>query len=505
MRLDRKKFIPSLVIILIVLVSVAVNLEAVQLSVTTVYDFLINKFGWFIILSNIVALIFSLYAMFGPYKNVRLGGQDAKPAFSTIAWAAMMFCTSCGAWLVVYGFLEPIYCMSQTALGVGNNIEQTYEYGQMYAHYHWGPNAWCIYVPASIAVGYALYNKGGKEGTISEACNSVLNRRQHRIWKWLIDILAILGTVISPVISIGTGMPLLTVLMQDLFNISDIYVPILQGAILIIWILIFGTSIYLGLKKGIKNLSNINIGMALFLMSVVGCMAGLFGIFSAEISTVGLIADNYFRLLTYTDAFGNGSFVKGWTVSYWTTYFVYMPLMGIFNAKISKGRTFKEIVFGQLVLCTLGCWFSMGTFGNYVIKLQIDGIINVAEILKSDGEAAAILAVLKTMPLSKFMIFAVLIICFVFLATTMDSSAFTAAEMTVKHTTGEELAPRWVRVLWGTIACVIAFILLRVGGFMAVRTVSVITGIPLAVIMYLLIISLLKDLKKTEKNRPEDE
>lgn len=500
MKLDWKKFLPSLFIILIILILVTVNLEKVQTSITDVYDFLIGKCNWFIILSNITAMLFSLYMMFGPYRNVRLGGPDAKPAFKTIPWAAMMFCTSCGAWLIVYGFLEPIYCAAQTAFPIEANTAQAFEYGQMYAHYHWGPNAWCIYVPASIAIGYILYRGGKAEGSVGEACSPVLKGKSGNLFKWLIDILSILGAVISPVISIGTGMPLLTILLQDLFNIPDSSISMLQIVILSVWVFIFSISVYLGLKRGIKNLSNINIGLSLILMLAVGAMTGIFKVFSAEISTVGLIADNYFRLLTYTDAFGSGSFVKGWTVSYWTTYFVYMPLMGVFNAKISKGRTFKEIVFGQLVLCTLGCWVSMGTFGNYTMKLQVEGIVDVAGILNTQGEAAAILAILKTMPCSKIMIFAVLAICFIFLATTMDSSAFTAAEMTVKHTGSEELAPRWIRVVWTVIACVVAFTLLRVGGFLAVRTVSVITGIPLAIIMYLMILSLMKILKE-DKNR----
>lgn len=510
MRLDWKKFLPSLCIILTILILVTINLEKVQASVTDVYDFLIEKFNWFIILTNIIAMLFSLYMMFGPYRDVRLGGKDAEPAFGTIAWAAMMFCTSCGAWLVVYGFLEPVYCAAQTAVPAEAGTVQAFEYGQMYAHYHWGPNAWCIYVPASIAIGYILYRGGKNEGSVGEACLPVLKGKQGKLAGWLIDILAVLGAVISPVISIGTGMPLLTILLQDLFHIPDASVPVLQIIILSIWILIFSTSVYLGLKRGIKNLSNINICLALVLMLAVGIFTGIFKVFSAEINTAGLVADNYFRLLTYTDAFGNGSFVRGWTVSYWTTYFVYMPLMGVFNAKISKGRTFKEIAFGQLVLCTLGCWVSMGTFGNYALKLQIEGTVDVAGILNSRGEAAAVLAILKTMPFSKIMIFAVLAICFIFLATTMDSSAFTAAEMTVKHTGSEELAPRWVRVVWAVIACAVAFTLLRVGGFIAVRTVSVITGIPLAVIMYLLIASLMKVLKEdkvieTEKQKKDME
>lgn len=496
MKLERKKFFPSLFIILVILALVTINLEKVQASVTSVYDFLIEQFNWFIIFSNITAMIFSLYMMMGPYKNIRLGGEDAKPAFGTIAWAAMMFCTSCGAWLIVYGFLEPIYCAAQTAIPVESNTAQAFEYGQMYAHYHWGPNAWCIYVPASIAIGYILYRKDKNNGSVGDACIPVIKGNRDKILKWLIDILSILGAVISPVISIGTGMPLLTILLQDLFGISDANVPTLQIIILVIWIVIFSTSVYFGLNRGIKNLSNFNISIALILMLIVGCLAGIFKVFSAEISIVGVLSDNYLRLLTYTDAFGNGSFVKGWTVSYWTTYFVYMPLMGVFNAKISKGRTFKEVVFGQLVLCTLGCWFSMGTFGNYTMKLQLEGTLDVATILNTEGEAAAILEILKTMPCSKIMIFAVLVVCFIFLATTMDSSAFTAAEMTVKHTQNEQLAPRWIRIVWAVIACAVAFTLLRVGGFLAVRTVSVITGIPLAIVMYLMIFSLMKVLKE---------
>lgn len=183
MRLDFKKFVPAISVIAIVLAFVTMNLEAVQASVTAVYDFLIERFSWFVILSNITAMCFSLYMLFGRYRNVRLGGPDAKPAFSTMAWAAMMFCTSCGAWLVVYGFLEPIYCAAQTAIQVEAGTVQALEYGQMYAHYHWGPNAWCIYVPASIAIGYVLYN--GNKGEELFLQYLLVCRRMHTIWRQL--------------------------------------------------------------------------------------------------------------------------------------------------------------------------------------------------------------------------------------------------------------------------------------------------------------------------------
>ena len=128
---------------------------------------------------------------------------------------------------------------------------------------------------------------------------------------------------------------------------------------------------YLGLNKGIKKLSNFNVSAAFIFMGIIGLFVGLIQVFSSEINTAGLFVQDIIRLSTFTDPYGNGGFVKGWTFSYWACYFVYMPLMGVFNARISKGRTLRQIAFGQLVLCTLGCWAAMGTFGNFAVKAQM--------------------------------------------------------------------------------------------------------------------------------------
>ena len=193
------------------------------------------------------------------------------------------------------------------------------------------------------------------------------------------DIIAICGAVIAPVISIGTGMPLLTALVQNIFGLSNSYQSIIQVIILAIWIAIFGTSVYLGLNKGIKRLSNINIIAAFIFMAIFGIAVGVVAVLSSEVNTIGLFIQNFIRLSTYTDSYGDGGFVKGWTFSYWACYFVFMPLMGVFNAKISKGRTLRQIAFGQLVLCTLGCWIAMGTFGNYAIKQHLSCLLYTSD------------------------------------------------------------------------------------------------------------------------------
>ena len=254
---EKKLFIPSFIILIIVIITVAANFSIMQASIDAIYDGCISTFGWLFIFADICCLLFSLWLMFGRYKDVRLGGQDCKPTFSTVSWAGMMFTTSCGAWLIVYGFLEPMYCISQDAI-VSDSAVHAYELGQMYAHFHWGPNAWAIYIPVSIAIGYVLYNRHGNEATVSAGIRSVLPKKFGKGLGIAVDIIAICGAVVAPVISIGTGMPLLTALVQNIFGVPDAYRTTIQIVILAVWVGMFGTSVYLGLNKGIKRLSNIN-------------------------------------------------------------------------------------------------------------------------------------------------------------------------------------------------------------------------------------------------------
>jgi BCCT family betaine/carnitine transporter len=499
MKVDKKLFFPSLLIMIVVIITIVTNLSMLQSSIDAIYNGCISTFGWLFLLADICCLIFSVWLIFGRYKNVRLGGENCKPTFSSLAWAGMMFTTSCGGWLVVYGFLEPIYCASQDAVLAGDSVIKAMEYGQMYAHFHWGPNAWCIYVPITVAIGYVLYNRHGHEATVSAGIKSLTDKKWGSVIGLIVDIIAICGAVIAPVISIGTGMPLLTALVQNIFGLSNSYQSIIQVIILAIWIAIFGTSVYLGLNKGIKRLSNINIIAAFIFMAIFGIAVGVVAVLSSEVNTIGLFIQNFIRLSTYTDSYGDGGFVKGWTFSYWACYFVFMPLMGVFNAKISKGRTLRQIAFGQLVLCTLGCWIAMGTFGNYAIKQHLSGAVDVSEFLANGDEAGAIIAIVNQMPFSKVFLIVLLAIAFIFLATTMDSSAFAAAEMTAVQAGEDTLAPRWLRIVWAVVAAIIAFIVVQVGGAKAVRSVCYIAGVPLAIISFLVIASAFKMLRKDDK------
>lgn len=496
-KIDKKRFIPAILTIVLVLLIVSFNMEFVKGNVNKVYDYLSHNFSWLFIGDNIAAFIFSLWIIFGPYKNVKLGNE--KPKYSTFSWVAMMFTTSCSAGLIVFGFIESIIYSSNPPFWLEPLSTSAYEMAQSYSHYHWGLNAWSLYVPISIALGIILYNKKEKNINISSACKPILKKQSNGFLGVLLDVFGIFGAVVAPVTSMGLGMPLLTLLFQNIFGIPDDKVVLLQIVILLVWILLFGASVYRGLDKGIKKLSDINVITAFTFMIVVACFAGLTYVFKAEIHAFGQYIINFPLMLTNTDPYGSGDFVAKWTVWYWAWLIVYMPLMGVFNAKISKGRTLKEVALGQMIFCSLGCWVAMSTLGNYAIKIQQTGALDIAKVLNASGQPSAIIEIIKTMPYSTIIMIIVALLCFIFMATTVDSSSFVAAETTYNHNEEkDDLAPRWLRMIWVVVTCIITFVLLQVGGFDAVQVLAILIGFPLAIIMFIVIASAIKLLKQNE-------
>lgn len=488
-KIDFKRLVLSVAIIAFMLFAVVINLHKVQNAVNDVYNVMSHELGWFFIVANIAAFAFSVWIVFSPKGKIRLGGKDVLPEFGNFSWVAMMFTTSCSAGLLIFGFTESVIYVSSPPFQAEPFSIEAYEFAQMYSHYHWGLNAWALYVPASIAISYVIYNKRDNSVSVGKMCAPILGRHACGTVGILFDVFGTFGAVVAPVTSMGLGMPLLTGLLQRIFGIGGEYETVLYAIILSIWIVIFGTSVILGLSKGIKRLSNINAAMAFAFMFAVGIMCGPLFVIRAEVNTVGLYIQNFFRMITYTDPYGDGNFVADWTVWYWAWLIVYMPLMGIFNARISKGRTLRQVAIGQMVFCSLGSWIAMSTLGNYAIKLQMGGV-DIAKVLTEQGHPQAVITILENMPLVMMVIAMVLI--FIFMATTVDSSSFVAAELTSVHMTENDLAPRSLRIFWAAMECIITLVLLKIGGFSAVQVLALLVGLPLAVVLLIMIFSAIK-------------
>ena len=278
-------------------------------------------------------------------------------------------------------------------------------------------------------------------------------------------------------------------IIREVFGIPQQYELEIKMVILIIWVMIFGTSVFLGLEKGIRRLSNINIIMAFLFMMAVFLISPTVVILKMEVNSLGLYISNFFRMSTYTQPFGDGSFTKNWTVFYWGWWIAFMPMMGMFVGKISRGRTIKNVVWGQLIWGTAGCCLSFMVFGGYSLYLQKSGKVDLVSILNKGTQSDAILAILKTLPMSRIMMLFLCVVCFIYLATTIDSCAYVLAGVTTDDLEPTKDPARWNRLFWAILFSILSIAIMIVRGIETVKIMSVVTGIFLIPVLFLLMVA----------------
>lgn len=494
--IEKKIFLPAFGILVLIILPIYLVPDEVDSIISFLFELCTGQFGPVFLVTCLVSFGFLLWLTTSKYGSIRLGKPDEKPQYGNLSWIAMLFTAGVGTSIVILGFLEPVYYVSGPPFDLEPFSKEAYEYAHMYGQFHWGFSAWAIYNPAIVAIAYIMFVRKEKSMRLSTACKSVIGGHADGWVGHVIDILVVFGIVGSISTSLGIGAPVLSTIIREVFNIPESYDFAVCIVVLIIWVLIFGTSVYLGLDKGIQNLSNINVVLAFIFMLIVLFAGPTVSIIKMEVNSLGLYLDQFVRMSTWTDPFGEGTFVKEWTVFYWGWWLAFMPMMGMFVGKISRGRTIKEVMWGQLVWGTLGCCTSFMIFGGYSLYLQSTKVVDLASILATQGQSAAIVAILKTLPLSKFMMIFLCIVCFVYLATTIDSCAYVLAGTTTRELDEQKDPDRWNRIVWAVLFCLLSIGLMVIGGLEAVKTISVLTGLPLVGVIFILMASVKKMLKE---------
>lgn len=500
-KIEKKVFFPAVIILAVIIIPLYLAPEASNKIISSVFEFCTGRLGFLYLLACLVSFGFLIWLTVSKHGNVKLGTAEDKPQYSNLSWIAMLFTAGVGTSIVILGFLEPIYYVSGPPFDLEPFSKPAYEYAHMYGQFHWGLSAWAFYNPAIIATAYMMFVRRKPGMRLSIACEPVLKKRSRGFLGNLIDMLVIFGIVGSISTSLGIGAPVLSVIIREVFGIPQSYDFVVRIVVLIIWVCIFGTSVYLGLDKGIQKLSNINVVLAFVFMAIVLFVGPTTDIFKMEVNSLGLYASDFVKMSTYTDPFGSGKFTQEWTVFYWGWWLAFMPMMGMFVGRISKGRTIRNVVCGQLIWGSLGCCVSFMIFGGYSLFLQETGRVDLASILQSEGQSAAIVAILQTLPMPKLMMIFLCIVCFVYLATTIDSCAYVLAGTTMKRLKGDEEPARWNRIFWAILFCLLSIGLMLIGGLEAVKTISVLTGLPLIAVLILLIISVKKMLIGDDKSK----
>jgi len=451
-----------------------------------------NYTGWFIIFAANIFIIAAIYFAFGRYGSIVIGGKDAKPEFSRFAWFAMLLSAGMGIGLLFWSVAEPI-----THLGnpspmfnlVAPNSPEAAQTAMATTFFHWGIHPWSIYAIVGLGLAFFSYNKG-LPLTIRSLFYPLIGNKIFGFWGNMIDILSVLATLTGLATSLGLGVAQVNAGLNYLFGIS---ISVTTQVILIAVITAFATiSVVMGLDGGVKRLSEINMILAgVFLVFILVAGPTIY-ILSGFTQNIGYYISNFMEMSLWAETFRDTSWQGSWTIFYWAWWISWSPFVGMFIARISKGRSVKEFIIGVIIIPTAISFLFMSVFGGAAIYQQLNGIGDLSAIVSVD-ESLALFALVENLPLSNVLSLVGVVLVIVFFVTSSDSGS-----LVVDHlTSGGKLdSPVPQRVFWAVMEGVVAATLLVGGGLTALQTASIVTGLPFTIILLVMVYSLYLGLRQ---------
>ena len=471
--LNKPRFLISVLLLLIVTLAVLFNLEGASNFFKDSQIALSEYLGWFVILTANGFLIFSTYLIFTRYKNLKLGGADALPSYTYPNWIAMLFSAGLGIGLLFYGVAEPVGNLNDYP-GMTDDISYNANKAFSLTNLHWGLHGWAVYASLGLCFAYSSYNKN-KPFRVSSLLGK--NVESNKPLAALIDIIAILTTIIGIATSLGLGASQINGGLNFVFDYE------LSELLIIIFITLLGLiSVTLGLNNGIRRLSQINMVTAILLASSVLIIGPTTFIINAMIQNAGMYINEIISLSTWTEAYSNSVYQNGYTLFYFTWWFAWAPFVSLFIARISYGRTIKEFIVGVLFVPSLIVFLWMGIFGNSAMYLILNNISNLSAAV-SENASTALFVMYESMSFSFALSVISLILIVTFFVTSSDSGALVASMLSSKK--GADIegdSPLVSRITWAILLGVVAAVLLKAGGLGALQTAVVIFGIPFSII-----------------------
>lgn len=485
--IDYSLLLPAMIIIISSCTFLAVQPAAGKEVVDFLFSWTTTNFGWLYLSVGLICFFSMIVLAHSRIGQIKLGREDDEPEFTKASWIAMLFCAGIGISLCNWAFIEPIYIMSSPPLHIEKGTTDAIEWGAMYPLLHWGIVPWSIYLLPAIPIAYNIYVRRVPILHFSEACRPILGKRVDGIAGKLIDLIVILSIVGAVGTSLGLSVPLVSKLLNGAFGIKESFG--LQMVILFLWILMIGWSVYKGLGKGIQILSNINVSLAFVLLVLVLIAGPTIFILDLMSNSIGLFLDNFFRINTWTSPISHSSFPDSWTIFYWAWWVAYAPMMGIFVARISKGRTIREFILNGVLWGSAGTCVFFIVWGGYAINLDYTKALDVVGDLSAGGIPGAVLNIVNSLPWSAFVLPLFILLCFIFLATTVDSSAYTLALVTSKSLQVTEEPTRVNRIIWTASLALVGIGLLSVGGLKTAQTSTIIVALPMIPVIFIMILS----------------
>ncbi len=467
--------------------------QSLSNAATAVLTFLISNFGWVFVISTFGFLVFVVFLAFSRYGRIRLGGDDERPEFNTFSWVAMMFSVGMGIGLMFYGVAEPISHFSDPPHGLARpETEGAAQVAMEYSLFHWALHPWAIYAVVGLSLAYFTFRKG-RRNLISSAFYPILGDRVDGPIGKAIDVLAIFATLFGTATSLGLG----ALQINGGLNYLSSAIPNTNWvaiAIIALMTVAFIVSAISGVHRGIQWLSNTNMVLAVLLVVFLLFVGPTVFILNNFVESIGGYFSRLVPMGFRTAAFGDAQWLAAWTIFYWAWWISWTPFVGTFIARISRGRTVREFVFGVLVVPSIVTFVWFGVLGGAALNLELGGNPGIVDAVSEDA-AVALFATLNEFPLAAVMSGIAVILVALFFISGADAGAIVMGMLSCRGTLEPSKA---IVVVWGSLAGAAAAICLAAGGsdpLSGLQTAAILSAAPFVLVMIAMCYSLMKALR----------
>lgn len=470
-------FIPAVIIIVLLVAGTMSNPDAAGALFSKALVHITTNFGWFYMLSVAFFLIFVVAIAFTRWGNIKLGPDHAVPEYTFISWFAMLFAAGYGIALLFFGVAEPVLHYASPPEGAALTVSSAQQAMQI-AFFHWGFHIWAIYSLVGLVLAYFTY-RHGLPLSMRSALYPIIGDKIHGPIGHVVDVFAILGTLFGIATTLGLSVTQINVGLNYLWPNLPVSITV-QITIIVLVTALTALSVGAGLDKGIKRLSLFNIGLAVLLMVFVFAVGPTIFILNTFMQNTGSylsnIVERTFNLQAYTssDWIGNWTlFIFGWTISW-------APFVGLFIAKISRGRTIRQFVVGVMVVPTVFTFLWFSVFGDTALHMiMVDGYTSLIEEVQND-HAIALFKLFENLPLSQLVSMIAVLLIALFFVTSSDSGSLVIDSLA---SGGVKYTPVWQRVFWASVSGLVAISLLVAGGLKALQSAAILSALPFAIIM----------------------
>ncbi|MCP1313627.1 MULTISPECIES: BCCT family transporter [unclassified Halomonas] len=488
-------FIASAVIIFALVVVGAIFPDNFGAGAEAALGAITHYMGWFYLISVFGFVVFLFALAFSKYGKVRLGPQDSRPDYSFFSWVSMLLAAGFGVGLVFYGMAEPMSHYIEPPYGdVEAETEAAARYAIQYSYFNWGIHQWAAFSVVGLIIAYFQFRKG-RAGLVSSVLSSMTAKkpwlRPYSAW---LDVFAVVATVMGVATSLGLGVLQMNGGLNAVFGLPES--TLWQFIILSVMFCAYMLSTWSGLDKGIKRLSNLNLSLCIGLMVYILVTGPTVAILETITMGIGDYLQNFIGMSLRISPYSGNEWASSWTIFYWAWVIAWSPFVGTFVARVSRGRTIKEYVFGVLIMPPLLACLWIGVFGGAALNMELNGDSVGLAAATEENITVALFRMYELMPFTSVISLVSILLIFIFLVTSADSASYIVAQMTDN---GSIDPPLYKRVIWGVLIAAICLTLIAAGGLTGLQSAAVLAALPFTFILYLMVYVLMRELRADRK------